>query len=196
MTIINKGTGSSHIREKDGIFAVLCWLSVLAKENLNKSEKLSVQQIVEAHWQEFGRNHYQRYDYEECESDKAKKFTDRLSELIRSFTAGERHKLLNGFELSQCDEFSYEDPVDGSISKHQGWRFLLADGSRFVFRLSGTGSSGATVRLYLEKFTPHSAGKDALLQSPTEALKGLIEAALEFAMVKQILDRDEPTVIT
>jgi len=192
------GTGSSHIREKDGIFAVLCWLSVLAKANetTKEGQLVSVQQIVEAHWQEFGRNHYQRYDYEECDSGKAKEFTDRLTKLIAEFKSGQKHKLLNGFELSVCDEFAYTDPVDGSVSKNQGWRFLLADGSRFVFRLSGTGSSGATVRLYLEKFTPPSAGKEALVQSPTQALKPLIEAALEFAKLKDMLGRDAPTVIT
>lgn len=190
------GTGSSHIREKDGIFAVLCWLSVLAFENKGKDQLVSVQDIVEAHWAEFGRNHYQRYDYEECDSAQANEFTSRLTELIAKFNAGEKLDLSNGFELSVCDEFAYTDPVDGSVSKNQGWRFLLADGSRFVFRLSGTGSSGATVRLYLEKFTPPSAGKQALVESPTQALKGLTETALAFAQVKQLLKRDAPTVIT
>lgn len=191
------GTGSSHIREKDGIFAVLCWLSVLAKANAVASNPLvGVQTLVENHWLEFGRNHYQRFDYEECDSEKAKKFTTRLTELIAKWTAREPLRLKNGFELAKADEFAYEDPVDGSVSKNQGWRFLLTDGSRFVFRLSGTGSSGATVRLYLEKFTPPQSGRDALVQSPNEALKGLIEAALEFAQVKELLERSAPTVIT
>jgi len=190
------GTGSSHIREKDGIFAVLCWLSVLARENQIGKPLLSVQQIVESHWAEYGRNYYQRYDYEECETEKATLFTNRLTEIVNAFQDGQKFPLSHGFVLSKCDEFSYKDPVDGSVSNNQGWRFLLADGSRFVFRLSGTGSSGATVRLYLEKYTPPTEGKQALLLSSNEALRNLVDTALEFAQVNAILGRKEPTVIT
>lgn len=184
------GTGSSHIREKDGIFAVLCWLSVLAWENRNPLLPLvSVRDVVTKHWREFGRNHYQRYDYEELPTQVADAFTRRLTQLQL-----DKQDVGHGFALSLGDEFCYHDSVDGSVSEHQGWRFLLRDGSRFVFRLSGTGSSGATVRLYLEKFTPATASD--LLDPPGVALRELVAAALEFAQVRELLERAEPTVIT
>jgi len=188
------GTGSSHIREKDGIFAILCWLSVLAHENAATASAplVGVQAIVEAHWRKYGRNHYMRYDYEEVDSAKAKALTDRLSAFC-AVPAG-IPALEHGFAVAKADEFSYHDPVDGSVSSNQGWRFLLKDGSRFVFRLSGTGSSGATVRLYLERATP--PGSPDLLAPPSAALKNLIEAALAFAKVREFLGRDQPTVIT
>jgi phosphoglucomutase len=185
------GTGSSHIREKDGIFAVLCWLSVLAKANADASKPLvSVADIVQAHWAVYGRNHYQRYDYEDLPVEVAAKLTAHLTAQLTTPQVG------GGFTVRLADEFSYSDSVDKSVSANQGWRYLLTDGSRFVFRLSGTGSSGATVRLYLEKYTPPSEGADKLHEAPGVALQSLVRAALAFAQVKEILQRPEPTVIT
>ena len=139
------GTGSNHIREKDGVWAVLAWLSIIAHFNKDTDEGnlVSAEQIVRNHWKKYGRNYYSRYDYEELTNEQA----DSVFALLKS--------KFNQFEEeakgNKADVFEYTDPIDGSVSKNQGIRFMYKDGSRFVFRLSGTGSSGATVRLYLEK---------------------------------------------
>jgi phosphoglucomutase len=190
------GTGSSHIREKDGIFAILCWLSVLAHANQSTpvGKLVSVQDIVHAHWREFGRNHYVRYDYDVEDASRAKRMTDRLTAMIQSNELAGKKLQGTDLEIAQADEFTYHDPVDESVSANQGWRFLLKDGSRFVFRLSGTGSSGATVRLYLERMTP--ASSPDLLEPPLQALKGVIAGALHLAQVNEMLGMSAPSVIT
>jgi phosphoglucomutase len=143
------GTGSSHVREKDGIWAVLCWLQILAAKNQDPKKKLvTVEDIVKAHWAEFGRNYYRRYDYENLETEAANKVFARIESQFGVF-----EKEAPG---NSSVNFSYTDPVDKSISKNQGFIFKYADGSRFVFRKSGTGSSGATIRIYLEKFSKDS----------------------------------------
>ena len=159
------GTGSFHIREKDGLWAVLCWLSILADKNRGNTGKLiTVEDIVRGHWAEYGRNYYQRYDYEGLETADADKIFQLLESQLPVFQ-GEA-------EGNTAVNFSYTDPVDNSVSSNQGYIFKWADGSRFVFRLSGTGSSGATVRIYLEKY---SADTTLVVE---EALKEIAEKAL------------------
>ncbi|KAH9301626.1 hypothetical protein KI387_013209, partial [Taxus chinensis] len=165
------GTGSDHVREKDGIWAVLAWLSMLSHRNNDKKvgERLvSVADIVREHWATYGRNFFSRYDYEECESDGANRMVEHLRVLIAKAKAGEKY---GSYTLKFADDFSYTDPVDRSVALKQGIRFIFTDGSRIVFRLSGTGSSGATIRLYVEQYEPDVSKHDMDAQS---ALKPLI----------------------
>ena len=177
------GTGSNHVREKDGLWAVLLWLSILAVR------QEGVKAIVEQHWAEYGRNYYSRHDYEGVETAAA----DRLVAGLRAKLPTLPGIVLNGMTVVSADDFSYLDPVDGSVSDHQGIRILFDGGSRIVFRLSGTGTSGATVRVYLEKFEPDVAGQDVETQ---EALRALIEAAEEVAGITAHTGMEKPTVIT
>lgn len=194
------GTGSSHIREKDGIWAVLCWLSILAHKNKSTAigSLVSVRDVVVSHWKEFGRNVYCRYDYEAVDKTSALQMMARLTGMIDLWHAhGQKPlKLTEAFTLVHCDEFEYIDPVDKSKSSNQGWRFKLAGGSRFVFRLSGTGSVGATIRLYLERYVPASEGHAKLLQTVQSALGPVVDAALAFSKLEQYTGRKSPTVIT
>uniref|UniRef100_A0A674PE01 EF-hand calcium binding domain 7 n=1 Tax=Takifugu rubripes TaxID=31033 RepID=A0A674PE01_TAKRU len=142
------GTGSDHIREKDGLWAVLAWLSILAVR------KQSVEDIMKDHWQKFGRNFFTRYDYEEVDSDAANKMIKDLEKAMfdpsfigKKFSSGDK-----SYEVAVADNFAYTDPVDGSVSKNQGLRIIFSDGSRIIFRLSGTGSAGATIRLYIDSY--------------------------------------------
>ncbi|XP_057482368.1 probable phosphoglucomutase, cytoplasmic 1 [Actinidia eriantha] len=194
------GTGSDHIREKDGIWAVLAWLSILAyrnKNNLSDVEKLeTVEDIVRQHWAIYGRHYYTRYDYENVDAGAAKELMVYLVNLQSDLA--EVNKIVKGIRsdvsnVANADEFEYKDPVDGSISKHQGIRYLFADGSRLVFRLSGTGSEGATIRLYIEQYEkdPSKTGRDS-----QEALAPLVEVALKLSKMEQFTGRSAPTVIT
>lgn len=187
------GTGSDHIREKDGIWAVLAWLSIIAQQNRDKKpgEKLvSVSDVVKGHWATYGRNFFSRYDYEECESEGANKMVEYLRDLISKSKAGERY---GNYILQFADDFSYTDPVDGSLATKQGVRFVFTDGSRIIFRLSGTGSAGATVRMYIEQFEPDVSKHDMDAQT---ALKPLIDLALSVSKLKEFTGREKPTVIT
>jgi len=188
------GTGSDHIREKDGPWAVLAWLSILAHENRDVpvgGKLVTVEDVTKAHWAKYGRNYFSRYDYEGCESDGANAMVEHLAALQTSLNAGDM--TLGGRKLSLADNFSYTDPVDGSVSKGQGQRFVFEDGSRIIFRLSGTGSSGATVRIYLEKYEadPNKQGLDA-----QEGLAEFVKIALEASQLEKFTGRKEPTVIT
>ncbi|CAO2838933.1 unnamed protein product [Amaranthus hypochondriacus] len=187
------GTGSDHIREKDGIWAVLAWLSILAYRNKDKKpgEKLvSVSDVVKEYWATYGRNFFSRYDYEECESDGANKMVDYLRDLISKSKQGDKY---GEYVLRFADDFSYTDPVDGSVASKQGVRFVFADGSRIIFRLSGTGSAGATIRVYIEQFEPDVSKHDLDAQI---ALKPLIDLALSVSKLKDFTGREKPTVIT
>lgn len=186
------GTGSNHVREKDGIWAVLTWLNILADKNKDVEENgnlVSVADIVKNHWKTFGRNYYSRYDYEAVESEQAKSLFD----FLRSKFEDAKGMEFAEYVCAEADEFEYTDPVDESVSPNQGIRFIMEDGSRFVFRLSGTGSVGATIRIYFEKYTKE---EDQLEMEVADALKTLITSALEFAQIKEFTGRDEPTVIT
>ncbi|XP_057774450.1 phosphoglucomutase, chloroplastic [Salvia miltiorrhiza] len=187
------GTGSDHIREKDGIWAVLAWLSILAFRNKDKKpgeELVSVSDVVTEHWATYGRNFFSRYDYEECESEGATKMIDYLRDLISKGKTGDAY---GDYALQFADDFTYTDPVDGSVVTKQGVRFVFTDGSRIIFRLSGTGSAGATVRIYIEQFEPDSSKHDLDAQI---ALKPLIDLALSTSKLKEFTGRDQPTVIT
>jgi len=187
------GTSSDHVREKDGLWAVLSWLSILAKKNegVAVGEKLvTVEDIAKEHWATFGRNFFSRYDYEAVESEKANAMMEHLRGVIASAKKGDK---FGEFELDFCDDFEYTDPVDGSVASKQGLRFVFADSSRIIFRLSGTGSAGATIRMYVEQYEADASKHGADAQ---DALKPLIEAALEASKLEEFTGRKEPTVIT
>ncbi|OQS04893.1 phosphoglucomutase [Thraustotheca clavata] len=181
------GTGSNHIREKDGMWAVLSWLSILAAKNTPGQPLVGVEDIVVNHWKTYGRNYYCRYDYEGVDKVAAEKM---MAAMASAKKAGET---LNGFTVKFNDEFTYHDPVDGSISRNQGIRFIFTDGSRIIFRLSGTGVAGATIRMYIEKYEPATGN---LAQSAAEALRPLIDAGLALSALQSYTGRSEPTVIT
>ncbi len=187
------GTGADHVREKDGLWAVLAWVSILAKKNENVPEGgqlVSVEQIVKDHWAKFGRNFYSRYDYEGVASEDANKMVDHLQQIVDSSKPGDS---LCGFKIATADNFTYTDPIDGSVAKNQGIRFVFEDGSRIIFRLSGTGSAGATIRLYIETYTKDASKFDMDAQ---DALKDIIAAALETSKLQSFTGREKPTVIT
>jgi len=175
------GTGSHHLREKDGLWAVLCWLSILAMR------RQSVAEVLRAHWQRFGRSYFQRHDYEDLDAATATAMIAALRQKLPSLVG----TTLAGSRVVQADDFSYTDPVDGSVSTQQGLRLVLADGSRLVSRLSGTGTSGATLRLYLERYRRDggNAGLD-------EVLAPLAQEALQLLELRERCGRDTPTVIT
>ena len=177
------GTGSDHIREKDGLWAVLFWLNIIAVR------KQSVEAVVREHWKRYGRNVYSRHDYEGVPSEAAEGVIKRLRESFESLK-GSR---FGDLQVKLCDDFSYTDPVDGSVSTGQGVRILFTDGSRIVFRLSGTGTEGATLRVYLESFEP-DVGKHHL--DAQEALSKLIGIALQISELRNRTGREQPTVIT
>ena len=177
------GTGSNHIREKDGLWAVLFWLQILARRGC------SVAEIMADHWQRFGRHYYSRHDYEAIDSGAAHGLYDRLREMGPGLVGAG----FAGRTIAVADDFSYRDPVDQSLTSGQGLRLLLNDGSRVVFRLSGTGTQGATLRLYLESYVATGGN---LNQDPQLALAGLISAADQLAEIKTRTGMEQPTVIT
>ena len=177
------GTGSNHVREKDGLWAVLCWLNIVA------AKKQSVEAIVKAHWAEYGRNVYSRHDYETIPTADANSVIMHIRDQFEALV-GQR---LGSYEVKTCDDFAYTDPVDGSISQQQGIRILFTDGSRIVFRLSGTGTEGATIRIYLEAYEPNVENHHLDAQ---EALQEMIQIALQISDLKARTGREKPTVIT
>ena len=177
------GTGSNHVREKDGLWAVLFWLNILA------ARQQSVEDIVREHWARFGRNFYSRHDYEEVDAAAAETLVTELRARLDSLP-GER---LGALRVAYADDFSYTDPVDGSLSLRQGIRIGFEGGDRIVFRLSGTGTEGATLRVYLERFEADAQRHD---QDTQVALADLIAIADEVAGIRRHTGRDAPTVIT
>jgi phosphoglucomutase len=177
------GTGSNHIREKDGLWAVLFWLNILAKR------REPVAQIMAEHWSRFGRHYYSRHDYEAIASDAAHGLYDRMKAMLPSLMG----QSFAGRTIATADDFAYTDPVDGSLTSGQGLRLLLDDGSRVVLRLSGTGTQGATLRVYLESYVPPSGD---LHQNPQAALGDLISAIDQLAEIKTRTGMNKPTVIT
>jgi phosphoglucomutase len=177
------GTGSDHIREKDGLWAVLFWLNILAKR------KQSVKEIVLDHWRTYGRNYYCRHDYEGVESTNA----DKIMEQLHGQMAKLKGQKFGKYEVDFADDFSYTDPVDQSISTKQGVRIGFTDSSRIVFRLSGTGTHGATLRVYIESYEPDP---DKHNHDPQDALSGLIQAADSIASIRALTGMSKPTVIT
>ncbi|UWQ94701.1 alpha-D-glucose phosphate-specific phosphoglucomutase [Rhodobacteraceae bacterium M385] len=177
------GTGSDHVREKDGLWAVLLWLNILAESGQ------SVAQIMEALWRDYGRCYYTRYDYEDVETAKAETVMDGLRAQLSNLPGRE----VAGLTVNFADEFAYDDPVDGARTEAQGIRIGFAGGARAVFRLSGTGTVGATIRVYLERL---ETAADALSQSPQDALAPVVSAALTLSDLQALTGRDAPNVIT
>jgi len=175
------GTGSNHVREKDGVWAVLAWLSILAYT------RKSVEVVVREHWRRFGRSYYQRHDFEGIDTDAAARMIAALREKIPGLNGND----FGGSKITTADDFSYTDPVDGSTATKQGIRFLLGDGSRAVFRLSGTGTSGATLRLYVERYL-----KDEGVSDVNQILAPLLKDAKDLLRLKEFTGRDKPDVIT
>jgi phosphoglucomutase len=175
------GTGSDHVREKDGLWAVLCWLSILAHTGK------SVTEVVQEHWQEFGRSYYQRHDYEGLDTGAASKMVADLRTKLPGLVGAS----LAGSTIEKADDFSYTDPVDGSVSDRQGLRILLSDGSRIVARLSGTGTEGATLRIYLERYLED--GGQGVIE---DVLAPLVQAAGKLLELRERCGRDRPTLIT
>ena len=177
------GTSSAHVREKDGLWAVLFWLNILA------ARRQSVESIVREHWAKYGRNFYSRFDYEGLPTEAAQSVMQHLKDQFAKLEGTRFGK----YTVKFCDDFSYIDPVDGSVSKGQGIRIIFTDGSRIIFRLSGTGTEGATLRLYLEAY------ESDVSRHPLDAqvaLAELIEIALGVSELKQRTGRQQPTVIT
>lgn len=179
------GTGSDHVREKDGLWAVLLWLNILA------ARKEPVAGIMAAHWARFGRDYYSRHDYEAVASDRANALMDRLRSMLDVLPGQD----FAGLTVAQADDFAYVDPVDESVSQHQGIRVLFTDDSRVVFRLSGTGTGteGATLRVYLERFAGPDEAHD---RAPDEVLAPVVASAEALAQIREHTGRDRPDVTT
>jgi phosphoglucomutase len=177
------GTGSDHVREKDGLWAVLFWLNILA------IKRQSVETVVKRHWLQYGRNVYSRHDYEALPTDAANGVMQHLHASFVGLTGSK----FGRYVVKTCDDFSYTDPIDGSVSTGQGVRILFEDGSRIVFRLSGTGTEGATLRIYLEAFEPDSSQHHLDAQV---ALAEMIDIALQISELPKRTGCDKPTVIT
>lgn len=177
------GTGSDHIREKDGVWAVIFWLNILAVTNK------SVNQLVEEHWEKYGRNFYSRHDYEAIDTAKANGLMTHLRGQLATLVGKE----FGAFTVKLADDFSYTDPIDNSISNNQGIRIIFTDGSRVVFRLSGTGTEGATLRVYLERY---ESDKSKFSQDTQIALASLIAIAESVAEIKSRTGMVKPTVVT
>lgn len=177
------GTGSDHVREKDGLWAVLFWLNILA------ARKQSVESIALQHWAQFGRNVYSRHDYEGIPTDAANAMMKLLKDSFTTLPG----KKFGSYTVAMCDDFSYTDPIDNSVSTGQGIRIIFTDGSRIVFRLSGTGTEGATLRIYLEAYEPDVAKHKLDAQV---ALSELIGIALQLTELRSRTGREAPTVIT
>ena len=177
------GTGSDHVREKDGLWAVLFWLNILAVK------KQSVQEVLTAHWQEFGRNVYSRHDYETLPAEAAQGVMQHLRDNFAILPG----QSFGQYKIQTCDDFCYADPIDGCVSNGQGIRVLFEDGSRIVFRLSGTGTDGATLRIYLEAFEPSAELHHLDAQI---ALAEMIGIALQISELTERTGRGKPTVIT
>lgn len=193
------GQGSNAIREKDGLWSVLCWLSILANANLESlGTFVGVGDVLMLHWKKYGRNYFSRYDFEEVDSESAKKVMNHLSGLI-STLAGQT---FGSYMVKKSDDYEYTDPIDKVTTSHQvdiyiepltiqGIRIIFDDGSRIIFRLSGTGSQGATIRVYVEKYD-----KVNIAHKTEDAVRELIKIALDVSRLEEFTGRKTPTVIT
>jgi phosphoglucomutase len=177
------GTGSDHVREKDGVWAVLLWLNILA------ARRQSVAEIVREHWKTYGRNYYSRHDYEEVNADGANALIKGLRDRLPALKGG----TFGALTIESADDFAYHDPVDGSDTTHQGVRIHFEGGGRIVYRLSGTGTAGATLRVYIERFEPDAARHGIETQT---ALADLIVLSRSLPDIARHTGRDAPTTIT
>ncbi|XP_058961134.2 phosphoglucomutase-1 [Pocillopora verrucosa] len=187
------GTGSDHIREKDGVWAFLAWLSIIA------SKKMSVQDILKDFWKKYGRGFFVRCDYENVEAEGAKKMIELLRQtakdesLVNKSLTGGSGQDQKTYQVKSMDDFSYTDPIDGIVTEKQGVRMIFTDGSRVIFRLSGTGSAGATIRVYVESYEPDESKH---LLDAQIVLKPLLDIALKVSKLQEFTGREIPTVIT
>jgi phosphoglucomutase len=177
------GTGSNHIREKDGIWAALFWLNIIAVSGK------SVHELMHEHWTRFGRHYYSRHDFEAIDSSKASALMQHLRAQLPNLVGYTQ----NGYQVQLADDFHYHDPIDHSLTENQGIRLLFTDGSRIVFRLSGTGTAGATLRVYLEQYRADPAQHSIPVQ---EALAGLIQIAFHVAAIKEFTGMEQATIVT
>lgn len=177
------GTGSDHVREKDGLWAVLCWLNLIA------AKKQSVSEIVSSHWSEYGRDYFTRHDYEGIDSTSAQEMFSQLKKAIATLP----EQIIAGVKITSADDFQYTDPIDKSVTTAQGVRIYLDNGGRIVFRLSGTGTQGATLRVYLDCYQNNP---DLLALETQQALSELITVAETVASIKKFTGREKPDVIT
>ena len=177
------GTGSDHVREKDGLWAVLLWLNILAVR------RESVAKILANHWSIYGRDYYSRHDFENIPTENA----DELMTQLKAALATLRGRQFGNQTVASCDEFSYHDPVDGSVSHNQGIRIYFESGGRAVFRLSGTGTQGATLRLYLEQYEPADGDHQ---RDPQQALQDVQHAALAICHLEKLTGKTQPDVKT
>ncbi|TIB98420.1 phosphoglucomutase [Wallemia mellicola] len=188
------GTGSDHIREKDGLWAIVAWLNIIAAAN-QEHKGWNIKDILQAHYNKYGRNFFSRYDYEEVDSQAANNMIEHLTKTFETIDGTQLKATTSDttFTVKESGNFSYTDPIDGSVSKNQGLYIVFQDGSRVIVRLSGTGSSGATIRLYVEKYSTESSeyGQDAQV-----GLLPLIEVALSLSKLQEFTGRTKPTVIT
>ena len=176
------GTGSNHVREKDGIWAILFWLNILA------STKKSVSEIVKDHWAKFGRNYYSRHDYEAVDTSVA----NTIMENLRKQLADLKGQTFGDYQVAFADDFSYTDPIDGSVSEHQGIRVIFTNGSRIVYRISGTGTVGATIRIYLEKYEQDINKQDLEVQL---VLQSLAKIAVELSQISKLSGKEKPDIV-
>merc|ERR1712178_196712 len=183
------GTGSDHVREKDGMWAVLAWLQILAAKTEAKGSLVTPEDVAKEHWKEYGRNYYARYDYEGVDKPKAEEMMAKMAADAPTMAGAKLGEMEDKF----ADMFEYNDPVDGSVSKNQGIRIAFTDNSRIIFRLSGTGVAGATIRMYLEKYEPADGN---LEQGAFDVVKPLAAIALEVSKLPEFTGRDAPSVIT
>ncbi|MCJ2075020.1 alpha-D-glucose phosphate-specific phosphoglucomutase [Methylobacterium sp. E-016] len=177
------GTGSNHVREKDGLWAVLLWLNILAATGKRADA------IVREHWAEYGRDYYARHDYEEIASDAANRLMDGLRDKLAELPG----RRIGDVTVSAADDFRYVDPVDGSVSERQGIRVTFAEDARIVYRLSGTGTAGATLRVYIERY---EGAPDRLERPVAAVLAPLVAVARELAEIEALTGRAEPSVVT
>jgi len=190
------GTGSDHIREKDGLWAVMAWLSILAAAE-KRGIKNGIKGVLQDHYKKYGRSFFSRYDYEEVDSAGASKMMSQIesafgkSDFVGSTLSSQTSD--TSFKVKEAGNFSYTDPIDKSVSKGQGLFVKFVDGSRIVYRLSGTGSAGATIRIYVEKYSKNEQEYD---QDTQVGLKPLIEVALKLSQLQELTGREKPTVIT
>ena len=184
------GTGSDHAREKDGIWAILCWLSILAERNKdNKGTLIGLKEVMVEHWKVYGRQYYCRYDYEDLTNEETVKVKEKLTESIETFK-----KMKEG---NEAYVFEYKDPVDGNVSKNQGWVFKFANGTRIVFRVSGTASTGTTIRMYFEKHVdPDGDLFDDVFEIIKKGELDLPKLAVELSNIHAIANRTGPTLMT
>lgn len=188
--------GYMIIFEISAEFVLSAWLNIIAVASEKHNKLFGIKELLQDHYSKYGRSFFSRYDYEEVSSEGANALVAHINDKLKSGTTYTSTLTSATFTVSNLSNFEYVDPTDGSKTSNQGQVITFSDGSRVVFRLSGTGSQGATVRMYVERYVPADAGAGELSRETGDGLKGLIEVALELSKLKAFLGTDQPTVIT